>query len=80
MAHEYSPVEGINGNPCWRCKLPGEHRVHHGLAFWEVKSLPFANRSKHWFAYHPGKTITLHDTQAEALARVREDLREKQNG
>jgi hypothetical protein len=76
MAHRFSQSYSTPETCCIRCKLPPDHRVHHG-DIWEIRQLPFGAR--HWFAHHPEHRMSIHKTWAAAMARVCEDLREKQN-
>lgn len=77
MAHKFIPSHS-NCDACARCRLSEIHSVHHGEE-WEVKLLPWGGK-KPWFSYHPNKKLIHHATWSEAMARVCEDLREKQNG
>lgn len=83
MAHKYvAPFLEADfiANRCARCKLPPKHVVHVGnKAFdeWEVKFLPWGDK-KPWFSYHPDKKLIHHATWADGMARVCEELREKQ--
>ena len=74
-AHRFIPGEPT-GTMCLRCELPYFHAAHNYVR-WEVKSLPW-NQKRPWFSYHPDRKLEWHATWAEGMARVCEDLREKQ--